>query len=144
MFEWIYLFDKSIIALDCGADHPVVCSCIKIFLSDSPSIRAPFVQSIAASLSPISLELNKSGSILTSFLLIGLLLETFLPLAGPLGSGIAGPAGGLPDGGDAPGRPRVGPLAPGGLRVGPLAPGGPCVGPLEPGGPCVEPPLSTP
>ena len=107
-----------------------------MLLSLSPPFRALLVQSIAASLSPISSLENKLGSISTAGLPIGFLFDTFLPLAGPLGSGIVGPDGGLPEGGDAPGGPREGP-APGGPREGP-APGGPLLGPLDgpaPGGP---------
>lgn len=160
-----YSFDKSIIALDCGADHPVVCNCIKIERSDIPPLRAVFVQSTAAALSANSSVSNKSGSIWTLALRTlpsptGLRFATFLPalapadgeppLCGPLGSGpLAGPALDGPLFGPADG-PLLGPLGEPlfGPADGPLLepPGGPRLGPddgplcgEEPGGPLLGP-----
>ena len=126
------------IALDCGADQPVVWSCIRIVLSVSPSFKAPFVQSIAAVLSSNSSGANKSGSIsATAFRAlaspIGLRLATFLPLLGPPGPRLGPAALGGPLLGPAPpGGPLLGPP---GLRLGPAELGGPLFGPAPPGGP---------
>ena len=136
-----YSFDKSIIALDCGADHPVVCNCIKIERSVIPPFKAVFVQSTAAALSANSSVSNKSGSIWTLALRTlpsptGLRFATFFPAVAVLAGEppLCGPRGSGPLAGPALDRPRLGP--PGGPRlgldVGPLcgeAPGGPLLGP---------------
>ena len=129
-----YSFDKSIIALDWGADHPVVCNCIKIERSDMPPFRAVFVQSIAAALSDNSSLSNNSGSILTLALRTlpsptGLRFATLFPSSScgrchtsPLWTSWVrtsrGPALGGPLFGP-PGGPLLGP--PGGPRLGPDA-----------------------
>ena len=111
-------------ALDCGADQPVVCNCIKIDLSDWPCFSAVIVQSTAADLSEISSSSNKSGSITTLAFrvlpspLTGFLFATFRPTDGPLRFA-------LPLGGPLGSGPRAGPVLEGPL-LGP--PGGPLGG----------------